>query len=212
MPSNQQQALLECGCGCGGCTIGCCWPITMSNPLYPDGALDTIPFDLTGCSATLSGTFRPATPGTLDSGICGPCGSYWGDFAGFVVGVLKIDTGVACMDTPCTVTVCLALECVIPDDDSLGLEQCCSNIRLWIGTSEPMVGSIGEEPPLEIQVGGCGHWKKIAPSTCTCDEVTGLSALFDISIALDLASYTSGPCAGQPTGCQIACTTLQLAI
>jgi hypothetical protein len=183
----------------------------MDNPLYPDGALADIPFTLDGCAAaTLSGTFRPVEPGTLDSGICGPCGGYRGDWVGSVVGVLKIEAG-SCMDTPCSIAICLVLECV-PEDDTVGLEQCCSHIRLWVGASEELVGEDAIGPPDNLAIGGCSHWLKIAPTTCLCDAETGVTAVFDISLSVVRATYTTGPCAGQPIGCQVACTTLQLAI
>lgn len=199
-------------CCCGGdCRIGCCWPITLENPLYPEGALAEIPFDLDGCSfATLSGTFRPVEPGTLSSGICGPCGGYRGDWAGVVVGKLKIPAGM-CMDTPCSVSLCLVLECV-RSSDITGIDQCCSHIRLWVGASESVVNEDPDGPPANLSIGSCGHWIKVAPTACVCDEVGGLSALFDINIAIQRDVHQSGPCAGQPVGCQIECQTLQLTI
>ncbi len=202
----------QCSCELGECVVGCCWPITYDDPLYPGGALADMPFDLDGCAAaTLSGTFRPFEPGTLTSGSCGPCGSYRGDWAGVVVGTLKIESGENCMDTPCSVAICLVLECVTDDEDN-GLEECCSHMRLWVGATEPLVGADPDGPPAELVIGGCDSWLKITPTTCACDGQNGVSAVFDISLALVRDNYTTGPCAGQPIGCQITCQTLQLTI
>lgn len=201
----------QCSCEQGACVVGCCWPITYDNPLYPGGALADIPFDLDGCATTLSGTFRPFEPGTLESGRCGPCASYRGDWAGVVVGTIKIEAGMSCMDTPCSVAICLLLECVT-DEENNGLEECCSHIRLWVGSTEPLVGADLNGPPAGLVIGGCDSWLKIAPTTCVCGGENGVSAVFNISLSLVRDTYATGPCAGEPIGCQITCQTLTLTI
>jgi len=194
-----------CSCDLGDCEIGCCLPIEYDNPLYPGGSLKPLPFDLTGCGTTLSGTFRPLEPGTLSMGSCGPCGTYTGDFAGLVNGTLKIESGMTCMDTPCSVGICLVLECVEPSS-----ADCCSGIRLWIGSTGTLEGGTADGPSFSI--GGCGSWKLVSPSSCTCDAETGIIAEFSISIQLVHVDYTTGPCIGQPTSCTIVCENLTLSI
>jgi hypothetical protein len=210
MPSNIMQALLECGCGCGACGDGCCVPWRV-EALYPNGVLENIPFCLTSSCPTLNGwcgTFTPLVPTSTPRGACGFCATYQGDLASvpgeFPTGLEDPSAPGTCLMSPCTVTICLVLECNDAETTIVGQNACCSKMRLWVGTSVPQVGDIGELPN-EPQV-GCTHWKKIAPTACECDPVTGIIATFPVSVTLVCTPLVGGFCDGIDDCCQVACT------
>lgn len=197
----------HCNVGCGD---GCCVPFH-TDPLYPNGVLDQIPFSVTSDCLDLdgeTGLFTPLVPTSTLHGACGFCASYHGDWAGTVPG--EFATGLenplypgTCLKSPCSVSVCLVLECNDEEDTIVGQNACCSKMRLWVGTQSIQVGDIGERP-IEPVV-NCSSWRKFSPSMCECDEVSGIIATFPVSFSLDCAPIVGGVCAGESNCCQVAC-------
>lgn len=213
MPGTEQKARLECcECGCQGCCV----------PRGEDGSLLEIPFEISApnCPSLngASGVFVPLTPtpGAFPVGPCGPCPIYCTIASISIPG--QQPTGFenpslpgTCLFTPCsTGDLCLILACPQGASGPVGLNECCGRLELWIGSSIELEGETAPTGPGQGSCSGfgdCTSWRKFTPSTCSCEG--GLSAEFDIS---GLQFYCDpdnvwgpGPCAGEPTCCQVSC-------
>jgi hypothetical protein len=92
-----------------------------------------------------------------------------------------------------------------------GTNACCGKLRLWIGTSTPQVGDIGERP--QVPFAACTSWKKVSPTMCECDSVGGALASFPVSITFPCNEFWIGTvCNGLPKCCQVQCTDFQVVI
>ena len=199
-------------CSCyGNCGEGCCVP-WFTDPLYPNGVVDVIPFSITSDCVTLdgeTGIFTPLVPTSTPRGTCGFCATYQGDWAGSVPG--EFPTGLenpaspgTCLMSPCTVDICLVLECNNDESAIVGQNACCSKMRLWVGTTVPQVGDIGEIPTEPIT--SCQYWRKIEPTMCECDPVGGIIATFPVSVTVTCDPRVGGFCDGIADCCQVACS------
>lgn len=202
--ATKKKAVLECCCGA---CVGCCFPVDYSIPQYPNGVVKDIPFEFVApnCSQ-LNGTtgfFDPINPTSSPMGVCGPCGGLIGRNQVVISGV-RWTPIITCSPTPCSFNICLILECN-PDELPIeGLDSCCSRTRLWIGTSDQQVEDNGDRPP-NFTAFSCTSWKMVNPIQCTCDPYLGISARFPFTINLDCPTFATGPCAGQPNCCRVAC-------
>jgi len=203
MPSNMQQAVLECDC-CGGCTGGCCIPVDHSNPLYePNGTPKNIPFCISApncaaidgfCGEMLCGGAMPA-----DLGGCGPCASCLGGFGQELPGRIYFDfpPPAGCVIDTCSLKICLRMACLQSTTPEPSLEACCRRFRLIIGCNIPIVGWTEE---LEVQ--GCRYWKYVAPTVCVCNpDANAMPAIvWDLGLTVDCATP---PCDGHSTCCEL---------
>lgn len=205
MNANKKRAVSECCC-IGGC-VGCCLPVDYAIPQYPGGVVKNITFQFVApnCSE-LNGdtnTFVPVNPTSSVIGKCGPCSSYLGQNLVVLSGIRNTPTG-RCLPTPCSVNICLILECIESEIVAPGLDNCCGRMRLWIGTSETQVEDNGSKPAQSASF-SCTSWKKVSPIQCACNPVVGISARFPFGITFACPKYDSGPCIGQDNCCKVIC-------
>jgi hypothetical protein len=169
-------------CCCGGCT-GCCLPVDYTVPQYPGGVVKDIPFQFVAPNcAELNGrtnTFAPVNPTSAVKGFCGPCISYLGQNAVVLSGMRVMPLAGRCFPTPCSVNVCLILECVDGETPTPGLDTCCSRLRLWVGTNDLQADDVGQKPAAAGSL-SCTSWKKVSASQCVCG-VNTVSARFPFS-------------------------------
>lgn len=207
MPSDQQKALFDCLCGCGGCTGGCCIPVDHSNEIYePNGTPKNIPFsiDAPNCAAIDGYTGEMLCGGAIPvvQGDCGPCVSCVSG-ADFNLSASKWSVlGAICVLDTCNIVLCLMLECSEGTASAEGIEECCSRFRLRVGSS----GILTDDDP---DAGGsgsaaCGSWKIVEPTSCVCSEDPDAmpAIVFPLSIAIacnDL--FVGGPCNGLTKCC-----------
>jgi len=193
-------------CCCGVC-VGCCLPVDYTVPQYPDGVVSDIPFEFVApnCPALngVGNVFTPVNPTSATRGSCGPCISYLGQNATVLSGSRRMEMGAVCFQTPCSINVCLILDCGADEIPVPGLDACCSRLRLWVGTSDKQAEDIGDKPAAAGSL-SCTSWKKVEPSHCSCAGNT-VSARFPFSITFDCPPFTTGPCAGQSTCCGVTC-------
>ena len=205
MNGNKKKAVVQCCC-VAGC-VGCCLPVDYSVPQYPDGVVKNIPFQFVAPNCDeLNGdtnTFVPINPTSSVMGKCGPCSSYLGQNVVVLSGVRLVAIG-RCLPTPCSVNVCLILDCGENESVAPGLDSCCGRMRLWIGTSEQQAEDDGSKP---AQSGSfsCTSWKKVNALQCACDPEDGVSARFPFSLNFSCPKYTTGPCAGEDNCCKVVC-------
>lgn len=194
------------------CEEGCCVPWHV-EPAYPNGVLDNIPFCLTSSCLSLDGEcgiFAPLDPTSPTRGSCGFCATYIGAWVGAVPG--EFPTFLEdpahpgqCKMSPCSVTVCLVLECNSQEDAVVGQNACSSKMRLWVGTSVLQEGDVGDRPGYEVA--GCTSWKKIPPTMSECaEEGAGFIAEFGASISIVCTKVVGGICDGKDNCCQVACS------
>ena len=200
----KKKAVTDCCCT-GSC---CCLPVDYSNPLYPDGVLENIPFQIVspGCAQIngYSNEFVPLDPTSVYVGGCGPCSGYFPIAVGVLPGVKYIDIGGMCMPTPCSIDFCLILTCLAGDESIPGqIDECCSRIRLWIGSSVQQKEDDGSRPNIDFTAVSCISWKKVSAIQCVCNPE--LSARFPLSLNFDCAKYSAGACAGKVTCCELTC-------
>lgn len=203
---------MKCSCDReAGCKTGCCWPLVFP-PEYPCGHLVSINGVL---SAPCPGfypkdvLFNLQQP-VLEKGTCGPCGVYPADvltgFEGQRPSLMADPVTGYCAMTPCSMNICLYLEC-----DPLGspgyLGQCCGSFRLWIGTPERMVGDVGDYPGNDPITVDCQHWFKVSPDSCAClPGNAGAMLKFTFSLnGVCADKVVGGPCDGEPLCCKLFC-------
>jgi hypothetical protein len=156
MPSNQMQALLECGCSCTSGCIGCCVPVDEGT-----NAPQEIPFTISAPSCPeldgYSGIFDPVAPPTSQELLlCGVCGIY----AARAV-TPDVDGAFYNPPAPCVLISpgCtfgpwrFGLHCETPLglSDNAALESCCRRLRLsWAreagGGGTPEVDTFYTDP------------------------------------------------------------------
>lgn len=181
------------------CIVGCCWPLEYDYT-YPCGYSVPVPFEISAPGCDFDGASGEFTPtGVADRGSCGACGIAPPVVIGGTVGVIKVPTpGLGyCMETPCSMTITLVLQC--EDEASVyGLDECCGGFRLWVGTTERMVGWDGRVPS-----GGSDalYWIKVEPTSCSCDP---LAMIFEVTLELDCPeTWPDGGCVDFPKDCCI---------
>lgn len=185
MPSNQQQALLDCNCGCGACT-GCCFcsQAPATNADYVIDAPNCASLD--GATGSVSGP---------DTGIptgCGSCVSLINSSTEHSLPTYVWDDSLpdnGCVPQPgATFQFKFILKCDAnaPDSetDPGTTEACCRNVRLLI-----------------VNTGDNSIQRIIPPLSCSCDPETGMMAIFSIEEMFpDCTSfYVGGVCDGRPT-------------
>ena len=185
----------ECECNNPVCEF-CCLPLDYSDPNYPAGFYADIPFSFSGCDHDISDTF--ATASNL------PCTRnvvYYGPTWSLPSQTMYTDTVAAdgsCGTTPCTQTFGLMLQCTASES-----ETGCDQIVLWIGSLYKLVGDDGTKPPGALE--GLDSWIKISPTSCSCDDVQGVAAIFEFDIEIDCSDKTFGnpygPCFDKLIGC-----------
>ena len=202
MNTKKKRAVLECCCGV---CVGCCTPVDYTNPLYPGGVVEDVPFEFVAPNCPELdgdvGFFDPINPTGSVIGSCGPCGSFLGQNVAVLAGARK-NPVVTCELTPCSIQICLILECDPGQSSIPGLDFCCSRLRLWIGTTETQAEDDGSRP-LGATSLDCTSWKKVNPTQCSC--AGGLSARFPFAINFVCPKYTVGPCAGEDNCCKVTC-------
>jgi hypothetical protein len=190
MPSNQQQALLECGCGCTGNCIGCCFcsqfPATNANYVI----------DAPGCAAIDGAIGNVSGPDTGVPTGCGSCVSLVNSLQTHSVPTYVWDDSLpenGCVPQPgAMISFRFALKCdenqSTDETDPSTTESCCRNVRLIV-----------------LDAGTDTIQRIIAPLSCSCDPLTGMMAIFPLTELLPQCDtvYTSGVCAGRPTCTQI---------
>ena len=201
-----------CFCDRGSCSEGCCVPYHI-EPLYPDGVLDPIPFCVTSSCLDLDGecgVFTPLDPTSSARGTCGFCATYIAEWVGLIPG--EFPTFLEdpahpgqCKMSPCSVAVCMVLECNRDADAIAGQNACSSKMRLWLGTSVPQVDDVGDKPGYEAA--GCAYWKEISPTMSECaEEGAGFLAEFPVSFSVVCSKVVGGICDGKDNCCQVACS------
>lgn len=195
----------ECDCNDRPCEF-CCLPMDFSQPEYPGGVLTGIPYSISGCDIDeyhSEGSFV-TSPGNLP---CTDNAIYYGPTWSTPSQTMYVD-GVAadgsCATTPCFNTFRLLLECtdrfLEPGDD-----DGCDRLWLWVGSANPQVGDIGEEPPDAGGFGGIVSWVRYRAESCTCDDVGGVAAAWSFDITIDCSENPFGseygPCAGVRLSC-----------
>jgi hypothetical protein len=199
----KKKAVEDCCCT-GSC---CCLPVDYTNPLYPRGVLQNIPFEITapGCVQLDgdTGTFVPIDPTSIYLGGCGPCAGFVPVAVAALPGINYFDVGGMCMPTPCSINLCLMLTCE-QDEQAVngGLDECCSRLRLWVGSSVQQVEDDGSRPDGDLTAVSCTSWKKVSPSQCVCNP---LSARFPLSLNFNCGTISGGACDGQPNCCVLTC-------
>lgn len=193
-----------CDCKSQACEF-CCLPMDFSSPLYPAGRIRDIPFEVTCGEDTFTDKAFATSPANL------PCTeevSFYGfDWSPpeqkmYIEGILPDGS---CPSTPCSNTFRFLLECTARFSEP-GDDNGCDRIWLWIGSTNLLVGDIGEVPHTSGGFVGINSWIRVAPSSCTCDEVEGLAAIFEFDITID-CSYAGhlgipyGPCDGIVLDC-----------
>ena len=200
--SSKKQAVIECCCGV---CVGCCTPVDYTVPQYPGGVVQDVPFEFSAPNCAEldgdTGIFEPVNPTGSVIGVCGPCGSFLGQNVVVLSGTRRSPL-ITCGFTPCSVNVCLILECNQTEPPLPGLALCCSRLRLWIGTSETQTEDNGSRPPGAASF-SCTSWKRVNPSQCSC--AGGLSARFPFALNFTCPKYASGPCAGEDDCCKVNC-------
>ena len=176
MPSNQLEALMWCGCQCGGVCPGCCVPVEDGT----NAPLD-IPFEISapGCTELdgFSSVFEPsAPPPSQPLKVCGVCGIYQArDLTPTVAGAAYQPPDPCFLLSPPTFNVCefgpwrFSLHCETPLGltDNQALESCCRRLRLGIALIDDVA------------------YTYINPSSCSCTPE--LSAIFNLE---DLITQT----------------------
>jgi len=200
----KKKAVKDCCC-VGTC---CCLPLDMTNPLYPNGVKINIPFEVSapGCPTIdgRTGTFRPIDPTSVVKGGCGACGSYSPIAFATLAGSRRVSVGDACLFTPCNINVCFMLTCEISEEAGPGeLDECCSRIRLWIGSSELQQEDDGSRPSVDLTAVSCSSWKKVSSTHCVCDP--DFSARFPLALNFVCGIIQTGPCAGESDCCTVTC-------
>lgn len=229
----KKKAVLECECcGCGGC----CWAVDPEDPTQAA----PIAFDIVAPDCTeldTGGTPNTFTPqeslGTAEQGSCGPCTwMLWNDIgngppAKWSVGGEEPGDP---LPSPCSWEIAAALVCLAPDAGDAPAEttdQCCANVRLLMAANNEFSGSrpltdftsLSElsayADAAQVLIDGAGNlnWGKLQPPTsCSCDDVTGMHAEFDI------AGWVSPACSNtlpydyaccSPTICDLSTAVLQ---
>ena len=200
----KKRAVEDCCC-VGEC---CCLPVDYSNPLYPNGFLKDIPYEIVAPSCSqingVDGEFTPIDPTSVTQRGCGVCGSFNPIAVGVLPGIRYIDIAGTCFPTPCSINFCLMLTCEPGEDAASGaLDECCSRLRLWIGTNVLQAEDDGSRPDANLTAVSCTSWKKVSPSQCVCEP---LSARFPISLSFNCGEISGGgACDGQPDCCVLTC-------
>lgn len=192
----------QCECASDENCEFCCLPLDFTQPEYPAGVLRPIPYELIGCGDDKTGNF--ATSSAL------PCidqvtliGGVWStDPQPMYTDGPPLPDG-SCPTTPCFNTFTLILECTDrfaePGDNAQ-----CDRLWLWIGSVYKLVGDDGTTPPA-TGAGGATSWIRTRATSCECDVVGGVSAIFMFDITIDCSEAEIGdeygPCAGLPLNC-----------
>ena len=191
-------------CSCNAlCVHGCCFPI-LYNPYfgwYPE----VIPFSISApdCPEAdgFTSEFAPLLSNDKTRGACGVCGQYPTLDTVLIQGQAHYvdEHDDTCKTTPCGIKLCFAIAC---DEDASVSDpaDCCGRVRLILGVSEIYDGTHG---PLPVPLSGCFYFMKIAPSSCSCDEEGGISAIFPLDALTFVCKefFSSGPCLGYPKCC-----------
>jgi hypothetical protein len=182
-------------------------PTDYTNPLYPRGVLRQIPFSLTGC-LNYEGTFEcnPANEPCRTVLVYDDVNLFNDPFLqttaiGMFTGGTPNEFG-ECPKTPCSTPVVLKLECTSLYFEE-GDDSRCDKLWLWIGTKAIVQdGDLGETP------GGFDYgpasWTRVRASSCVCDPVDGLTAVFAANVISDCSDAplgTGGDCLDKPIGC-----------
>lgn len=197
------------GVRCKGCTCEsrrcewCCLPMDFSQPQYPAGVVKGIPYYIECGDMVLEGSFQ-TSPSNL------PCqtevffyGPEYNPGSQFM-NVEGVKPDGSCASTPCTNTFRFLLECteryVTPGDDTG-----CDRLWLWVGSRNPIVGDVGEQPPNSGGFPGVISWYRIRATSCSCDEAEGIAAIFYFDITVDCSDNPTGlpygPCEGITLDC-----------
>jgi len=190
MPSNQQQALLECGCGCTGNCIGCCF-CSQFHATHADYVIDA-----PNCAALDGASGNVSGPDTGIPTGCGSCVDLINTSSTHEVPTYVWDDSLpenGCVPQPNgTFQFSFTLRCGTnqpeSETDPETTESCCRNVRLII-----MDGA------------GVTVQRIVAPLSCSCDPITGMMAIFPLDeLFPDCETfYTGGVCDGRPTCSQI---------
>ena len=191
-------------CCCGNCT-GCCLPVDYSNPTYPNGRIVDIPFCISapGC-ATLDGQCADFVGGgtaTPRFGSCGICAGYLSTMSWELSAFVWAEGGSGgCNQTPCSIRLCLSLICLEGDDRAAGIEECCSRLRLLVGTTQRQADETSSSP-----AGPCISWKQVAPTFCECSDSPNTRPGVIFPLSLNFACdevFVGGGCDGLIKCCQ----------
>ena len=189
MPSNQVEALLNCGCGCEGGCIGCCF----CNQ-FPATNVDYV-IDAPNCAALDGLTGNISGPDTGDPTGCGSCVALINTSTTHEIPRFVWDDSIpenGCVPQPDgTLQFYFLIKCdenqPESETDPGTTDPCCRNVRLLIVDSSAQT------------------LREIPPSSCSCDPLTGMMAIFPLDkLYPDCTTfYTGGVCDGLPTCSQI---------
>lgn len=218
MPSNQIQALMNCGCGCDTC-IGCCFPWEYQGPNRVPSA---IPYTISAASCldidNYTCNFQPYFDDNIIEGTCGWCANAPSDCNGSesipIQGGVLADSGGICISTPCTVYMQFALQCQNPATGT-GADSCSGSLKLVVKVNWNAPGSVVMPYPAF----GAGDHTLLfldpLSHECTGEPQGGILAVFDLSVISFACgeTYTGGACDGQssccePTACDLTAATL----
>jgi hypothetical protein len=190
MPSNQQQALLQCGCGCVGSCTGCCF-CSQSPATNADYVIDA-----PNCAALDGASGNVSGPDTGTATNCGSCVDLINSSTNHAVPTFVWDDSIP--DNGCVPQIGaefqfrFALLCNTnqpeSETDPMTTETCCRNVRLVV-----------------LDTGTDTIQRTIAPLSCSCDPFTGMMAIFSLEeLFPDCTTfYIGGVCDGRPTCAQL---------
>lgn len=205
--TRKKRAVTECCCR--GC-VGCCFTVQED----PYRVLD-VPWEVSAPNCPeidgVTGILTSVDPTSPVRGPCGPCNTWCNIGPDYIelTGISRVPIDGVCTTTPCSLgQMCMVMECNEQEVTIPEMDPCCSRVRMWLGltlgANSILNGDDGSRPSASCGQ-TCTTWVKIAPSSCSCEGGT-LSAIFNISgLTINCATFTDGPCAGEPVCCQINC-------
>lgn len=188
MPSNQLEAIMQCGC-CGSDCLGCCF-----CGGYPATNVEYV-IDAPNCAALDGATGNISGPDADTEGSCGQCTALVNNLNCHSVPTYVWDDSMPgeCIPQPGAefqFTFILRCDANQPESetDPETTEQCCRNIRLVV-----------------MDCNLLSEYRVIPPLSCSCLGENGITAIFDISVLLPDCEtfYNGGACDGKPTCTQL---------
>ena len=177
-------------CCCGGACVGCCFCVT-----EPATNVDYV-IDAPNCAAIDGATGNISGPDVVGDTVCGSCAAFPNSSTSHAIPTFVWDDSLP--DNGCVPQLgaefqfkfLLSCDQNRPESetDPNTTETCCRNVRLLVYDAALIT-----------------LYRTIAPSSCSCDPLTGMMAIFDISVLYPECTsfYVGGVCDGLPTCAQL---------